>query len=123
MAFKLMAENGGVASRAMEDAGYSKMTAVTPQKLTESKGFKELMDEHGLGDKDLASKHKKFLNSKKEEIGVKALDMAYKVKGNYAPEKTTSLNFNINASTKDLSKHQEIRDRYEEELKKALQNE
>ena len=37
-----MVENGGIASRAMVDAGYSEATAKTPQKLTESKGFKEL---------------------------------------------------------------------------------
>lgn len=43
-----MVENGGVASRAMIDAGYSELTAKTPSKLTESKGFKELLKENGL---------------------------------------------------------------------------
>ena len=43
-----LVENGGIISRAMIDAGYSKATAKTPQKLTESKGFKELMKEYGL---------------------------------------------------------------------------
>ena len=45
-----MVENGGVVSRAMEDAGYSPNTAKTPKKLTESKGFKEVCDERGLTD-------------------------------------------------------------------------
>lgn len=45
-----MVENGGIASRAMVDAGYSEATAKTPQKLTESKGFKELCEEYGLTD-------------------------------------------------------------------------
>lgn len=45
-----MAENGGNVSKAMKDAGYSDETAKTPQKLTESKGFRELCDERGLTD-------------------------------------------------------------------------
>ena len=43
-----LVENGGNVSKAMEAAGYSKATAKTPQKLTESKGFMELLDEYGL---------------------------------------------------------------------------
>lgn len=43
-----LVENGGNVSRAMKDAGYSDATAKTPQKLTESKGFMELLDEYGL---------------------------------------------------------------------------
>ncbi len=38
-----LVENGGNVSKAMKDAGYSKATAKTPQKLTESKAFVELM--------------------------------------------------------------------------------
>lgn len=38
-----LVENGGNVSKAMRDAGYSEATANTPQKLTESKGFQELM--------------------------------------------------------------------------------
>ncbi len=49
-AVKNMVENGGNASQAMKDAGYSPNTAKTPQKLTESKGFRELCDECGLTD-------------------------------------------------------------------------
>jgi hypothetical protein len=40
-----MVENGGNASKAMRDAGYSKATAKTPDKLTKSLGFQELLDE------------------------------------------------------------------------------
>lgn len=39
-----LVENGRSVSKAMRDAGYSKNTAVVPQKLTESKGFKELAE-------------------------------------------------------------------------------
>lgn len=41
-------KNGGNVSKAMVDAGYSKATANTPQKLTESIGYKEIMAEAGL---------------------------------------------------------------------------
>ncbi len=47
-ALEAMVENGGVASSAMVKVGYSKNTAKTPDKLTKSKGFKELLDELGL---------------------------------------------------------------------------
>lgn len=35
-----MVENGGNVSKAMRDAGYSEETAISPKKLTDSKGFK-----------------------------------------------------------------------------------
>lgn len=40
-AIKKMVENGGNASKAMRDVKYSKNTAKTPKKLTESKGYKK----------------------------------------------------------------------------------
>ena len=40
--------NGGNITKAMRDAKYSENTLNTPQKLTESKGFKEICDEIGL---------------------------------------------------------------------------
>jgi hypothetical protein len=40
-----MLENGGIVSRAMRDAGYTDATSKTPQKLTESKAYKELVEE------------------------------------------------------------------------------
>jgi len=49
-AVEAMVENGGIVSRAMEEAGYSPNTAKTPQKLTESKGFQEICEEYGLTD-------------------------------------------------------------------------
>lgn len=40
-AVKEIVENGGIVSKAMKDTGYSENTAKTPQKLTNSKGYKE----------------------------------------------------------------------------------
>ena len=129
-AFDKMVENGGNVSPAMIEAGYSENTAHTPQKLTESKGWKELMETY-LPDELLGQKHRELFEQKQvsyfvfsksmsdEEIiaHVKAsgievitvresdkgkmafysipdaqaiksgLDMGYKLKGSYAPEK------------------------------------
>lgn len=92
LAFDKMVENGGKVTPAMIEAGYSPNTANTPQKLTESKGWKELMEEY-LPDSLIASKHRALLNKvdKEGEIDVQAVkagvDMGYKLKGAYAPEK------------------------------------
>lgn len=93
-AFKKAAENGGVVSRAMLDAGYSAMTAQDPKKLTDSKGWKELMEIY-LPDDKLGRKHDQLLNDQESNVQVKALDMAYKLKGKYAPEKALNLNMNL----------------------------
>lgn len=85
-AIENVVENGGNVSRAMLDAGYSPNTAKTPQKLTESKAWEELMKEH-LPDVSLAKVHEQLLHSEEQPIQVKALDMGYKLKGKYAPEK------------------------------------
>ncbi len=61
-AAKAVAENGGNISKAMRDVGYSPQTAKTPQKLTGSDGWKELMGKH-LSDEKLAEKHDALLNS------------------------------------------------------------
>lgn len=47
-AIERVAKNGGNVSRAMVEVGYSPNTAKTPQKLTQSKGYKELLEEYGL---------------------------------------------------------------------------
>jgi len=53
----------------------------------------------------------------------KGLDMAYKLKGSYAAEKTTSLNVNVEARLEDKSGLEAIREEYEEKLKQKLINE
>jgi len=95
-------ENGGNVSKGMIDANYSPNTAHTPQKLTESKAWDDLMEEY-LPDKDLAQVHQELLNKREKSIiehkgdngseiyevldqpetqaASKALDMAYKLKG------------------------------------------
>lgn len=123
-----------VSKEIRESGVYSEKIAKNPQRLTKSKGWNELMDQH-LSDNLLSKKHKELLNHKQldyfvfpksmgdDEIeehlasfkikivairwsdkgkmafysvtdanAVKAgLDMAYKLKGKYAPEKHVSI--------------------------------
>jgi hypothetical protein len=74
-------ENHGNLGKAMIEAGYEENTAKNPKRnLTESKGFKELCDEHGLTD-DL------ILDSLVEDIRKKPqnrkpeLELGSKIKG------------------------------------------
>lgn len=80
-----LVENGGNASKAMRDAGYSIETAKDPGKLTRSKGFIELCEERGLTDEFLLDAliediDKKPGNRKAE------LELGFKVKGKTSPE-------------------------------------
>ena len=96
----------------MREVGYSVSTSETPQRLTESKAWIELMDEH-IPDGDLLIKHKEALNavkpigaqilidkdgntiSKENEgmievpdqvVRLKAVELGYRVKGKLKPE-------------------------------------
>ena len=90
-----LVENGGNLGKAMIAAGYSPSTAKTPTKLTKSKGWRELMDSI-FPDRMLIKKHRELLGAKKmivrprdgkvtvatdTHIVVKALDMAFNLKG------------------------------------------
>ncbi len=66
IAAKEVVGNGGNVTQAMITAGYSKNTANTPQKLTESKGWNELMEDY-LSDEELGKHHQALLEAKKVE--------------------------------------------------------
>ena len=65
-AFKEIVDNGRNKGEAMKIAGYSENTAKAPTKMTESKGWQELMDKY-LPDNDLAIRHKELLNATRLE--------------------------------------------------------
>jgi hypothetical protein len=79
-AVKKMVENGGIASRAMRDVGYSKETAKSPHKLTESKGFKEICEECGLTEKLIVSCLTEDIN-KKPQNRKPELELAARMRG------------------------------------------
>ena len=100
-------ENAGAPmAAALRAAGYSELSVRNPQRITRAKGFKELLEIY-LPEKKLLKKHKDFLNAKKiirtytkgdltseiEETdanAVKALDMAYKLRGSYINNDVTN---------------------------------
>lgn len=116
---KDLAENiGKPIGKAMLDAGYAPETAKTPQRLTQSRGWEELMEKY-LPDKHLSQKHREFIDSKKIKVtyvkgdistteeftdpsAVKALDIAYKIKGKYAPNTVVNIQNNQYISLTDL---------------------
>ena len=198
-AVKKIVENRGNVSKAMLEAGYPPTTAKNPKNLTDSKGFKELMEENLSNDK-LLKKHEQLLNSTKIEhmifpLGPKdeddpnlsganpndeegsdadgepestmpeeyrerttltdkeiiemlsevnckvrrivhgqtarhvyfwasdnkalkdALDMGYKLKGSYAPEKSQALNLNIDARLEANPEIEALNKEYEEKMR------
>lgn len=123
-AFDKALENGGNVSKAMSESDFSPAMAKNPQKLTRSKGWQELMDKY-LPEEKLAKIHKQVLEKKEillvsdgkegshlEYTGqphpdvVKGLDMAFKLRGSYAPEK--SINLNLDAEELRAKIKQEI---------------
>lgn len=111
-------ETGNLTQSVQEayDIEDSKYASVKGQRLIAKDSILNAIEE-ALPDDLLARKHLQFLNSEREEIGIKALDMSYKVKGKYAPEKSISLNMNAEITN---PKAKELAERYEEELKKSL---
>jgi len=91
-AFNALVENGCTKKEAMRIAGYSEAIQTVPKKVTESEGWKMLLDQY-LPDAKLAKAHKEGLEaySKDKEpdftVRHKYLDTAYKLKGSYAPAK------------------------------------
>lgn len=116
IAMQKVVENGGNVSKAMVDAGYSPKTAENPSKLTDSKAWKEQMEQY-LPDEKLLSKHEEALeanrvissiNTGKEASGatsdfievpdhairLKAVELGYKLKRHLGPEVLQQFNAN-----------------------------
>jgi len=79
MAVQKIVENGGNVSRSMIEVGYSPATAKTPDKLTDSKGYQELLNEY-LPDDFILGALKDDIE-KKPQNRVAELNLATKVKG------------------------------------------
>jgi hypothetical protein len=112
LAFKEVLK-GSTLTKAMSKAGYAPTTASTTGKLTNTRGWEELM-EKTLSDKALLKIHQELLNKKEKIVlgigkgysaiedtnqphsdAVKALDIGYKLKHRYSDGKDTHVNINI----------------------------
>lgn len=83
---KISENIGKPLGEAMREVGYSEEYANNPQQLTRTKGWQEL-SEQLLPDKPLLARLKQVINNKNDNVAIKGLDTAFKVKGRYAPEK------------------------------------
>lgn len=114
-AVKNLVENGGNVSKAMIDANYSPATAKTPQKLTESKGFKQLCEEVGLTDELIISSLVEDIKEKPKNRKPE-LELGAKIKGMLIDKKEPQGNlqiiipsvvaesFNINGANKETTR-------------------
>ncbi len=83
---KISENLGKPLGEAMREVGYSEEYANNPQQLTRTTGWKELTEQL-LPDESLLQRLKQVINNKNDNIAIKGLDTAFKVKGRYAPEK------------------------------------
>ena len=107
-AIAFLAENGGNVSAAMRAAGYSKISAATPKKLTTSKSFAELAEEF-LPDNMLLKVHTEGLQATRIHtshtepdqevpdylVRHKYLQTGYQVKGRIKENGGVAIQFNI----------------------------
>jgi len=84
-------ENGGNASKAMRDAGYSPATAKNPQKFMRSKGFKQLFKDCGLSVNELIVALKEDL-ANKPGARLGELKLAMKLLGMLDAQNTREVN-------------------------------
>jgi hypothetical protein len=112
--------NGSTITAAMVKAGYSKTTAKRTNKVTRTKGWQELMQDY-LPDELLGEKHRELLTvpikvktRKRGELIdsiemvdsfaiSKGLEMAYKLKGKYAPEKHSVVTMDLSPAMKEYA--------------------
>ena len=125
-AFDKAVENGGNVSKAMRESRYSKAMAKNPQKLTNSKGWNELMDQY-LSDSKLAKVHADGLEAMRihgtgdDFIEIpdyatrhKYLDTGYKLKGKLV-DKKVNMNVNIAEVLNQLNEKKRLEERGGEE--------
>lgn len=106
-----LVENGGNASKAMRDAGYSVETAKDPSKLTESKGFLELCEQRGLTDDFLLDALVEDIEKKPQNRKAE-LELAFKIKGKSGQDGNT---YNLNIISEDAIK-KVLKTRYGREI-------
>ena len=134
--FKKALENGGIVSKAAKGI-YSDAMAKNPQKITKTKGWEILLEEN-IPDKLLTEKHKELLNAKVKtrqtikgdltweeekmdsQAVAKGLDMGYKLKGRYAPDKKQTVSLNLNAELKNSQESRDLVTEYEDKVKEML---
>ena len=132
-AFDETLENRGNVTKAMREVGYKETTINNPSDLTESNGWKQLMDRH-ISEEKLAKVHSEGLEATKQEKGLegevidvpdhtvrhKYLDTGYKIRGKIVKEESNVVQA-IQVNITNNIKAEEIADEYEEKLKEEFE--
>ena len=121
-AVEKMVENGGKdnpqpVGEILREVGYSEAIAKNPQKITESKGFKKLLDEYIPDDLILTALREDILNKPEKRLGELAL--AAKLKG---WENTRPDNNNINLTQVNLNSDKDLGKEFLEYIKESTKD-
>lgn len=109
LAFRKLSENISKSGKkplnlgsALRAAGYSESVCRSPQRVTETKGWTELLEQY-FPDNLVLIKHKQLLESDNNRVVASAIDMAYKLKGRYkANAKVQALSIYDHMSDEEL---------------------
>lgn len=100
-AAKILSENvGKPLGQIMREVGYSEITSLTPQRLTDSVGFKEACEQFGLTNELILSALTEDIKNKKGNRKGE-LELGAKIKGMLV-ERSENKNTNLNISLSDL---------------------
>lgn len=105
----------------LKRSNYSKSTSETKSTyVIQSEGVQQALTEAGFSEDGAKKVVQEIMYNPKVDASarLKATDQVFKVHGSYAPEKT--VNVNVKADVKDMSKFEIVRQRYEDELKKEI---
>lgn len=103
-AVKHLSEKVGTMGQVMRKAGYSKKVSETPKKLTDSKGFQELLNEAGLTDEFLNNALHEDIKKKKQNRKAE-LELAYKLKNRMTEKIEHSGEITQKVEPKDLANY------------------
>lgn len=137
-AFDKVVENHGNVSKSMREVGYADKTAKNPKNLTESDGWKLLMEEH-VSEQKLVQVHSEGLEATKvlqrnnvttgkiESVEIpdhptrhKFLETGYKIRGKIVKETPSAVQaVQVNINIKN-SKANKIAQEYEDKLREEL---
>jgi hypothetical protein len=104
-----------------ESSGYSKSMQDNPKRVFDTKGVKEELSILGFSEVEADEVVGGILvNGTKEETQLKAADLIYKRTGAYAPEKSQSVNLNLNTEIKSSKESRDLVDEYESRMSEML---
>ena len=104
--------------KVLRDSGYSQSTSESPSLVTGRKTWQELVDLYLPEDKILGRLNQVLDNKSKDENAVRAVDIAIKIRGKYAPAKIELTTPEDEMSDEQLDEHIK---KLEEQAKKRME--